>query len=179
MKKKYLVLTIFLFLLRFTFAENPFIKNYTIEDGLPTNKIIYVYQDSKSFIWFATDAGVIRFDGHNFVNFKQSEGLSDDVVVRIKEDLQGRVWFLNLNGTSNFFQNGKIYNETNAPFLKNLKTNFYLIDFYEDADSTLYFYNTASEVFEVKNNEIVDYFDFGFGNPSDVGLLFFGKSLKK
>ena len=122
-------------------AQNPFIKNYTVTDGLPTNKIYCVFKDTKGFIWFGTDDGVLKFDGSNFRQYDVEDGLSDMLVVRIKEDLEGRIWFLNLNGTVNYYQNNRIYNGENAPFLDEMKTNFFFHDFFQDKDSILYFYN--------------------------------------
>ena len=31
-------------------AQNPFIQLYTTTDGLPSNKVFWIYQDSKNFI---------------------------------------------------------------------------------------------------------------------------------
>ena len=179
MKKISIILFLVAFLFESAFGqENPFIKNYTIHEGLPTNKIIHACQDSDGFIWFTTYAGVVRFDGKNFVHFSMDDGLSDNMVFRIKEDNTGRLWFMNRNGTVNFYQNNTIYNENNTSFLNSLKSDFYIIDFFQDEDSTLYFYNNVSEVFVVKNDEFVDYRNFGFNNPNYIGgLQYFNKSL--
>jgi ligand-binding sensor domain-containing protein len=40
-------------------GQNPYIKHYTVNDGLPSNKVYNVFQDSRKFIWFATDAGAV------------------------------------------------------------------------------------------------------------------------
>ncbi|MCF6332909.1 MAG: histidine kinase [Draconibacterium sp.] len=178
MKKHCPIFVFFLLLVYSATAQNPFIKNYTSADGLPTNKIIDVCQDSEGFLWFATDAGVIRFDGSNFVNLTKEDGLSDNIVISIKEDSSKRLWFFNLNGTLNYLFKNKIYNAENAPFLNELKTNFFLFNFYEDADSTLYFYNSISEIYAVKNNEFVDYKQLGFNNQTDQGLFYVNKSTK-
>lgn len=37
--------------------------HYTTENGLPSNCVRDVVQDSDGFMWFATDGGVVRFDG--------------------------------------------------------------------------------------------------------------------
>lgn len=177
MKKKYFLLHIFLLLLLPVFGVNPFIKNYTIAEGLPTNKIIHVYQDKQGFIWFATDAGVIRFDGNNFKNYSTSEGLSDNIVMRIKQDSSGRLWFLNMNGSLNYYINNTIYNEQNDSLLTQLKTNFYFYDFFEDRDSTLYFYNSVSDVCILKKNTPeVTRLNFGLNNQHDLSLFHINKS---
>ena len=131
-------------------AQNPFIHNYTTFDGLPSNAIYQVYQDSRKFIWFVSDAGVSRFDGSNFINFSKKDGLHCNDVVHIKEDRLGRIWFFNMDATMNFYKDGVIYNETTAPFLDSLVSVEFFRDFYEDSNHTLYFYfNHQREVFSL------------------------------
>jgi len=156
-KKSHFISLLFTFLFQYVLAQNPFVTNYSITDGLPTSKGFCVLQDSKGFMWFGTDAGVTRFDGNQFVHFNENNGLSGNVVVRIKEDMTGKIWFLNLNGSLNYFYNDIIYNNKNAPFLAELKTDFFFHNFFQNTDSTLYFYNQASEIYAVKNNKYIDY----------------------
>jgi len=139
----------------FLSAQNPYIQHYTTYDGLPTNTVYFIYQDSKKFIWFATDAGVVRFDGTSFTNFRKSDGLNSNEVIRIKEDLSGRIWLFNLNGKLNFFYQNKIFNETNASFLDSITNKNFFIDFYQDKDQTLYFYNSWFEIFSLDSNNNV------------------------
>ncbi len=42
------------------------INTYTVENGLPSNLVKDVLQDNTGFIWIATDAGLVRFDGRQF-----------------------------------------------------------------------------------------------------------------
>ncbi len=121
-------------------AQNPFIQHYTTVDGLPSNTVYYVFQDSRNYIWFATDAGVARYDGSHFDYLQKKDGLSSNEVVRIQEDSFGRIWFFNLNGTINFFQHNTIFNERNAPYLDSLKSKEFFRRFFQDKDKTLYFY---------------------------------------
>ncbi len=37
--------------------------HYTTDNGLPSNRVRDIAQDSDGFIWFATDGGLVRFDG--------------------------------------------------------------------------------------------------------------------
>lgn len=43
-------------------------KNYSTIDGLPSSTVRNCVQDSAGFIWFATDKGLCRFDGSDFVD---------------------------------------------------------------------------------------------------------------
>jgi hypothetical protein len=128
-------------------AQSPYIQHYTTFDGLPSNFVYQVYQDSQKFIWFATDAGVAKYDGSKFIYYRKQDGLSSNDVVKIKEDSQGRIWFFNMNATLNFFYKNKVYNNITTPFLDSLRPKEFFKDFYEDSVRTLFWYNN-------KDNEI-------------------------
>ena len=42
---------------------------FTVEDGLPTNLVKDVQQDAAGMMWFATDAGLAKFDGARFQTY--------------------------------------------------------------------------------------------------------------
>jgi two-component sensor histidine kinase len=42
---------------------------YDISSGLPHNEINDIVKDNRGFVWIATENGLSRFDGYNFVNF--------------------------------------------------------------------------------------------------------------
>jgi hypothetical protein len=133
-------------------AQNPLIKNFTASDGLPSNIVYQVITDRNYFLWFATDAGVARYDGRGFTIYTKKDGLSSNDVIRMKEDSRGRIWFFNFNGTVNYFYCNKIFTPADAPFLDSLKTNHFFVNFIEDADSTMYFYSFQSNFIVSLNN---------------------------
>lgn len=45
---------------------------YDISDGLPHNEINEILKDKSGFVWIATDNGLSRYDGYNFVNFNST-----------------------------------------------------------------------------------------------------------
>jgi len=137
-------------------AQNPYIQHFTTEDGLPSNTVYPIIKDSKYFLWFGTDAGVARYDGNEFTCFSKKDGLNSNEIIVIKEDLLGRIWFFNFNGTMNFFYQNKIYNYLNAPFLDSLKSKHFFTDFYQDTDETIYFYSFQSfEIISLNNQSQV------------------------
>lgn len=127
-------------------AQNPYIQHYTTQDGLPSNMVYYIFQDSKKFIWFATDAGVSRYDGTSFTNFRKKDGLSSNEIIRIQEDSFGRIWLFHLNTSVDFFFQNKIYNSGNTPFIKTFHNKYYLLGFDQDHDKRMYFFNRGDEV---------------------------------
>jgi signal transduction histidine kinase len=85
------------------------IYNHSILEGLPSAEVYDVFQDSKGFLWFATDNGVARYDGSYMESFHIKNGLSDPVVFGFFEDAKKRVWFRSFSGKLSYYQNGKIH----------------------------------------------------------------------
>ncbi len=75
------------------------ITHYTVEDGLPSNEVYYVYQDFDGYMWFCTDRGVSRYNGYEFKNFTTHDGLTYDVVFKIFEDEYHNLWFTCFDGS--------------------------------------------------------------------------------
>ncbi|HYD20107.1 MAG TPA: histidine kinase [Flavipsychrobacter sp.] len=88
-------------------------RQYTVKDGLASNTIYTVLQDSEGFLWFATDQGISRFDGNFFQNYTTRDGLPDNEVFALKEDGHGRIWISSYNARTSFIHKGQIFNASN------------------------------------------------------------------
>jgi two-component sensor histidine kinase len=137
-------------------AQNPYISHFTTTDGLSSNTVYYLFQDSKKFIWMATDAGVIRYDGSESVCFNKNNGLSCNEVLRIDEDSSGRIWCMNLNGTVNYILDNRVFNEKNSPGLNLIRGKEYLLGFFEDKTHAISFYNRLGEIITLQPTGVVD-----------------------
>jgi ligand-binding sensor domain-containing protein len=100
-----------------SFAQILNFRNYTVNDGLANSTVYYIHQDSKGFIWLATESGVNRYDGQSFQTFTMDDGLSDNEVLRIFEDSMDRTWFLTLNGKLSYYYNNVFYSDRNDSVL--------------------------------------------------------------
>lgn len=55
-------------------------KQYTVQDGLPGRLVLDIVKDENGLIWLATNKGLSRFDGYEFINFNNydySLGIED------------------------------------------------------------------------------------------------------
>lgn len=68
------------------------IRNFTTADGLPHNNINRIFQDTKGYLWIATDEGLSRFDGYTFENYGRGHGLGTSFISDIVADREGRLW---------------------------------------------------------------------------------------
>ena len=120
-------------------AQSHYFKQYTVEDGLPSSEVYSAFQDSKGYMWFATDAGVSRFNGYEFENFDASDGLTDNTIFLITEDIKGRIWFGSFNCQLSYYKDGKIFPYEHNNVLKDTLNGVNIIwSFTIDTDMNIY-----------------------------------------
>lgn len=138
------------------FAQQAFSKNYQTGEGLPSNYLYSVFQDSKGYIWTSSDVGVSRFDGQSFTNFNSSHGLPDNEVFTLCEDRKGRIWFATLNGKAGFYQQGKIYNENNLPILKQCNLKGLVLKLFEQDDGRIVYVGVYKTILIDLDNQHIE-----------------------
>ncbi|WP_435263384.1 histidine kinase [Tenacibaculum sp. nBUS_03] len=80
---KYIIYFFFLLKATSLIAQNENFKNYTSEDGLPSNSITDIIQDNLGYIWFASNKGITQFDGNNYITFSRKEGLKTNYITKL------------------------------------------------------------------------------------------------
>jgi len=107
MLKKALLFILFLFFSCVLHAQESVSIHITEKDGLPDIEFYSILEDSKGFIWLASDSGLYRYDGKTYTQFTNAEkrGLS---VFQLFEDTQGRVWCTNISGQFFYVENNKL-----------------------------------------------------------------------
>ena len=74
-------------------AELKIEKILTKTDGLASNTVLAIFQDSHGNMWFGTTEGLTRYDGESFQTFTTEDGLGWNTIGLIFEDRQGMLWF--------------------------------------------------------------------------------------
>lgn len=82
------------------------VDNLSSNDGLPSDNVLYTYQDSYGFLWMASYEGLIRWDGANYKRYLYSQtdssSLSGNIVYKIFEDHKNRLWVGTIDGLNLF-----------------------------------------------------------------------------
>jgi ligand-binding sensor domain-containing protein len=78
-------------------APYAFFRNYTTEQGLPSERIRSLAQDAEGYIWVGTNAGLSRFDGISFETFQKTGdsdkgSLASDNIVKLEATKSHRIW---------------------------------------------------------------------------------------
>jgi len=106
-----LLLTSF-FLLSLKYSAQSFnLTDYSVDDGLKSNLTKACIQDKQGFIWIATDAGVARFDGKQFVNL--SEGFPSLYIKDIAISPDNLIYVITDLGVGYLKWNGQTYKYIN------------------------------------------------------------------
>jgi ligand-binding sensor domain-containing protein/signal transduction histidine kinase len=95
-------------------AEQLPIQTYSADNGLADNHINRIRQDSRGFLWFATDGGLSRFDGYTFTNYTTAQGLPHHWVNDLIEARNGDYWVATDGGVCRF--NGSTSSQSRSAF---------------------------------------------------------------
>lgn len=79
------------------FSQEPAFLAITRQQGLPSNTVYDLFQDSKGFLWVATENGLARFNGADFRSFTNPV-VRSLAVSGILEDPKHRIWVHNFFG---------------------------------------------------------------------------------
>lgn len=74
------------------------IEQLAVQDGLPNNRVLSIFQDREQSIWVGTNAGLYRLRETPFTNLTQQQGLADNYVRTVLEHSDGSVWIGSAGG---------------------------------------------------------------------------------
>lgn len=118
----------------FVFAQRYPFTTVTNKDGLPQSSVFKTAQDHQGYIWFATEAGLCRYDGYEFKNYSYFSGLDANFIFDIEFDQKGRLWIGSFGTGVSVFDGTKFFtfNSSNG-----LPINF-VIDIYFSSSGDLW-----------------------------------------
>ena len=77
-------------------AQELHYDQYTTDDGLPSNTIYEIVQDSNGLLWMGTENGLVSYDGVTFERFTDSR-LKDNDIIELEISKDGHVTFSNIS----------------------------------------------------------------------------------
>jgi signal transduction histidine kinase len=78
------------------------VKQYTSDNGLLQNSVHSIAFDKNGYCWLATEMGLVRFDGQNFVHFNKRNlpGLNSNFFICLPKDSAQNIYSTETFGTS-------------------------------------------------------------------------------
>ncbi len=106
--KSILIILLLLHSSQFVWSQHTFSINVGQSSGLPSSTVYDFIQDSKGFIWIASNAGLTRYDGFEFLTYTSDKQTSLPGS-SIKEDKYGRIWYQNFDGYLYYVKNDQLF----------------------------------------------------------------------
>ncbi|MFT5822568.1 MAG: two-component sensor histidine kinase [Crocinitomix sp.] len=136
---------------------------YGSAEGLPSTECYEIIQDSKGYIWFGTDNGVVKYNGVEFITFTTADGLNNNVNYNLFADKEGNVWCYDKTHQIYRITNDQVYPYPYNHLLKEYIDESALpISFVFDNERKLH----VSLILNLKNNILNSIDQFG-----EVGLI--------
>lgn len=136
-------------------SENSHFRHYNNKHGLSHNTVYCSLQDQRGFMWFGTEDGLNRFDGHTFKIYRHNSShpnsLPNDHIGNLFESSDGKIWVFTAGGTCYYDYKTDTFQPFRLSPRQNVPESFSAVT--EDKDHHLWF---------IGYNRIVRY------NPSDT-----------
>ncbi len=85
----------------------PYAKHITTLDGISLGQVNSLYQSRNGYLWFATNEGLVRFDGYNAkrfsANIDDAHSLNHNRVFDVIEERNGTMWISTFGGGLSMF----------------------------------------------------------------------------
>lgn len=122
-------------------AQHVNFQQLGLVNGLPSSRVFAAHQDSRGYLWLATNAGLCRYNGEEIRTYTVSDGLPGNDILGFYEDSQDRLWLYTYNGQPGFVRNDSCFSSANTPWLPKLKARFFTTMVREAPDHRIYFSN--------------------------------------
>ncbi len=124
-------------------SNNIRFETLSMEDGLSQNSVITMLQDRQGFMWFGTEDGLNKYDGHHFTVYKHDpeneQTISDNLVSKIYEDSSGNLWIGTRSGLNRFDSSNETFlHFQNDPLNPNSLQGKWVTSIMEDSSGNLW-----------------------------------------
>ncbi|MBK0382855.1 response regulator [Pedobacter sp. SD-b] len=150
MRKLVFLIFLFVFILRFEGVYSQEIRDYystlSEEKWFPRQSIRSIFQDSKGYLWIATNAGLFSYNNYLLKNIDISKKLQTNflsiTINSLSEDLNGNLLVATESGLGliNFKKNKKLFLSKSYETIPKVLT---------DHDGKIWFYNTRKDLFQL------------------------------
>jgi len=161
MARVFMTYLLLFFLIENSLAQSDYFyfEQITKDQGLASNDVRCIIQDSKGFMWFGTRSGLTKYDGYNFINYRSdpinSHNISSSGINSIFEDHRGNLWIGTRRGLN-------LYDRKNDHFIQFLKkdnnrhrlTGNWIKTIYEDSKGNIWIGTIKNGISCIKKSEL-------------------------
>jgi ligand-binding sensor domain-containing protein len=118
------------------------LKYFTTKDGLPSDRVTGIMEDSSGTFWLSTGEGVSKYDGKKFTNYIVGDDFGSNVITKLFIDSKDIFWVGTWNGVYKF--DGETFHQFSVPYPNvdtkiNEDTKHWVSGISEDAEGNIWF----------------------------------------
>lgn len=138
-------------------------RYYKVENGISSNTIHTIFQDSKGYVWIGTSDGLNRFDSYNFCIYRQhtdqSRSIGNNSAHCIFEDSEGRIWIGTEDGVFIYDYQNDTFSAYPLTMGKEIVHNAFVYSIAEDKHSNIWISTLGNGLFKcnLKNKASSNY----------------------
>ena len=116
------------------------------QHGLASSVVYDIVQDQEGFMWFATEDGLQKYDGFEFVNYRHSRNnnstLSSNIVRTLMIDRRGRLWVGTDNGLDLYRKKSDDFIRMSSIPINHEQPNYRVRSLYQTEDDKIWLGST-------------------------------------
>jgi len=90
------------------------LKYFTTKDGLPSDRVTGIIEDSNGIFWLNTGEGLSKYDGKNFTHFRVGDDPNSNMISKVLIDSKNVFWVGTWNGVFKF--DGEKFHPFSVPY---------------------------------------------------------------
>ncbi len=150
-------------IVKVSFSQGLHFDQYTTDDGLPSNTVYQIVQDSSGLIWMGTENGLVSYDGVSFKRFSNTR-LRDNDILKLTISKDGHVTFSNVSNQYCRLEGSELVivdvNFRKFHDIRSTKNHDFIISFNDLINNTLYKYEDSLILEDIGSFLAID-FDLG------------------
>lgn len=142
-------------------------NNLSTKDGLTSDLITYIYQDSIGYMWIGTKDGLNQYNGNMVVQYTYQYGneksLTSPCITSINEDDSGNIWVGTDSGLNIINRNeDKVIRIESGEQNEDMLSNYVITSIYKDSYGVMWVGTTNGlNRYDEKNNKFIKYYSDG------------------
>ncbi|MCH2223894.1 MAG: histidine kinase [Crocinitomicaceae bacterium] len=126
-----------------------------VSSGMPSNEVYHVVQDQNNYLWFATDNGIVKYDGTKLKVYTANDGLPENVVFRFYPQKDGRIYGETIGNKYFYIENDSIVPFKYSNIIQAKFSRYRMYSFYIDSSENYHFGGKAVELVLSNQGEIL------------------------
>ena len=137
------------------------------KDGLTSDLITYIYQDSIGYMWIGTEDGLNQYNGNIVVQYNyeknNKKSLTSTCITSINEDIYGNIWVGTDSGLNIINRNeDKVIRIESNKESEDILSDYMITSIYRDSNDTMWVGTTNGlNRYDEKNNKFIKYYSDG------------------